>query len=236
MELSKKREKLLERIGLIKAQHDQIMTNKKRLKEGRAVKGSGAIGNPLGSQRSGIDGDKDSDLGEKEENDLKQKDLDPKMDTGLLIKGREEVKEQKSPISPFKKRASQENLAVAKDDIFDDEDLDDELISKQQKDMFRLKKKLRASRDKSNNIYHNIKPLFDGLDQQFKALTSEMKQKKVDQLKEKKIKNSLNIFEDVVVRLADIEKLPHEIRKNPNMIKLMRRLVAKQKHGTALSN
>ena len=36
------------------------------------------------------------------------------MDTGLLIKGREEVKEQKSPISPFKKRASQENLAVAK--------------------------------------------------------------------------------------------------------------------------
>ena len=41
---------------------------------------------------------------------------------------------------------------------------------------------------------------------------------------------------NVVVRLADIEKLPHEIRKNPNMIKLMRRLVAKQKHGTALSN
>lgn len=37
----------------------------------------------------------------------------------------------------------------------------------------------------------------------------------------------MNLFEDVVIRLANLDKLPEEIRSNPELIKIMRRQNAK---------
>ena len=82
-------------------------------------------------------------------------------------------------------------------------------------------------KEKTVNLHKNIKSMFDGLDVQFQALSEEMIRQQERQLRAKTLIDSMSMFEDVVIRLANLDKLPEEIRSNPELIKIMRRQNAK---------